>query len=142
MAGFFGRGKERGSQGAPNVPESTPVSGDTPFRIRSVRTVEAQVLYGDPKHPMSLGVSLSLADTTSIIGQDLGDGTVRGVLDSDVRKLALNQGKHELEREESALAQDFVKKQRDLQAKLDEARVGQGSLVRIVLTAPSSSLLV
>ena len=137
------RGRENGPQGS--SVESVKVLGDTSFRIRGAKTVEAQVFYGDPKKPNSFSISLSLAETTSIAGQDLGNGMVRGVLDSDIRKrvvLGKRKDEKEVNEENSALAQDLVRKQRELQVRLDEEKIGSGSLVRIEITAPTSFLLV
>jgi hypothetical protein len=140
---FFGGGKERGPQDASAAAEPTPVLNDTSFRIRGARTVEAQVLYGHPKHPTSFSVSFLLNDTTTIEGQDLGNGTVRGHLDSDARKLAVSRkDDSKLAEEDSALAIDLVGRQHDLLSALNANGVGRGSLVRIVLTVPTSSLLV
>jgi hypothetical protein len=123
---------------------------DTPSRIRGLTRVAVQVVHGpDLKHAQTLsllddGTPLTVELTGSIpitVVEDLGDGNVRVALSSPKRERNMgNSKKSESEAEDSPLAQDFYKAQKDLQEVLDKKGIGQGSLLLIVLTAPVSSL--
>jgi hypothetical protein len=139
MPGFFGRGRKEDDP----APEPTQVLGDTPFEINRGSKVKVQVFYNQhSNHLASVTIQdLLLTEVTAIVGQDLGNGTVHGVLDSDARKGAVGtEDPEELKKAECDLAFNFVGRQA-LLGMLTERKVWRGEVVRIVLTAPTSSLL-
>lgn len=136
---LFGHGRERGSQGDPST-EPIKVLNDTPFKVRALSTVSALVSYGQPSHPSVLRTNLRLIADTAIIGQYEYNGTVRGVLDSEARRLAVSNGNDGLEDAEAATATALVGRQQDLRSALTPKGIGRGNTVRIELIAPIGCL--
>lgn len=144
----IGESAGRGQPVNPNVNPARPtLLKDASFRIHALTTVGVRIEYGDPKHPTVLSslddgtpLTTSLNESVGIsVIEDLGDGNVSVALSSSTREHVKSDRK-KLENEDSALADDLVGLQPDLEKVLTKKGVRPGSLVRIVLTAPASSL--